>query len=60
MGLDPERLSYLRLAADNLGPVSDDAIQQRGEAWQSLATPFQILDKPHLQELRLPSGVLVS
>ena len=60
MGLDPTRMNYLQLAADSLGPVNDSAIDQRGEAWGPLSNPFQILDKPHLQELRLPPGALVS
>ena len=37
------------------------AIDSRaGETWQSLATPFTILDVPHLQELRVQRGVLTS
>ncbi|HEV3005020.1 MAG TPA: DUF362 domain-containing protein [Pirellulales bacterium] len=56
MGLDPTRVGYLRLAADRLGPIADGAIIQHGERWQETASPFKILDRPHLQELRLDSG----
>ena len=35
-------------------------IDQRGEAWQPLARPFTILDKPHLKDLVRHRGVLVS
>jgi uncharacterized protein (DUF362 family) len=58
IGLKPELIGYLDLAADNLGPVSDWQIEQRGEAWQKLRSPFAILDVPHLQRLR--DGALVS
>ena len=34
------------------GQILDRRIEQRGERWQSLATPFQMLDLPHLRELR--------
>jgi uncharacterized protein (DUF362 family) len=60
MGLRPERISYLRLAADELGPIDQARIQQRGERWQDLASPFSILDVPHLHGLRAPAGELVS
>jgi uncharacterized protein (DUF362 family) len=59
MGFDPARVSYLKLAANRLGPVDEPCIEQRGETWQSVASPFRILDSPHLQELRA-EGVLIS
>jgi uncharacterized protein (DUF362 family) len=59
MGLVPERVSYLSLAADRLGPIADSRITQRGESWQDLVNPFQILDQPHLTPLRA-NGVFVS
>jgi hypothetical protein len=40
------------LADGRLGPISQRAIIQRGERWQELASPFQILDVPHLREMR--------
>ena len=60
MGLDPSRVHYLHLAAGKLGPVDDRAIVQRGEAWQPLVSPFEILDKPHLNGLRPKAGSLFS
>ncbi len=59
MGFDPAKVGYLRLAANRLGPVEERCIEQHGERWQSVASPFKIIDFPHLQELRAP-GVLVT
>jgi len=52
MGIVPERIIYLRLAANRLGPIADRLVLQQGERWETLASPFQILDKPHLLSLR--------
>ena len=61
MGLVPERISYLQLAANRLGPVAEHRITQRGERWQELVSPFQVLDRPALRRLRAtPDGPLVS
>jgi len=60
MDVRPEAVNYLRLAADRLGPIAEQRIEQRGEAWRPLASPFQILDKPHLHSLRPKPGVFVS
>ncbi len=60
MGLDPARVSYLKLARRKLGPLTDSRIAQRGERWQDLASPFSILDVPHLQFLRDTSAGLTS
>lgn len=61
IGLAPERVSYLALAADRLGPIAENHIEQRGEAWQSVVSPFQVLDRPHLRKLRAtPDGPLVT
>jgi uncharacterized protein (DUF362 family) len=60
MQLNPAKISYLQLAADRLGPIDDERIEQLGEKWQTVATPFKILDVPHLQELRGRAGELVS
>lgn len=61
MGLRPERVSYLALAADRLGPIAEDRITQRGENWQDLVSPFKILDQPYLRNLRASAnGPLVS
>ena len=59
MGFDPKKIEYLKLAANRLGPVDDDVIQQRGERWQDVVRPFTIIDSPHLRELR-PEGVFVT
>ena len=61
MGLEPERISYLNLAADRLGPIDYRRITQRGERWQDVASAFSVLDQPHLRDLRAtPDGPLVS
>lgn len=58
MGFNPSRVEYLSLASPALGPLADSRIEQRGESWQSVASPFQILDQPHLRQLR--DGPLVT
>jgi uncharacterized protein (DUF362 family) len=60
MDIDPWQVPYLRLSANRLGPLDERLIEQRGEAWQPLASPFTVLDKPHLQRLVRHRGVLVS
>lgn len=60
MDLDPSRVPYLQLASGRLGPIDDRLIRQHGEDWRTLMSPFQILDKPHLQRLRQHKGVLVT
>jgi uncharacterized protein (DUF362 family) len=61
MGLVPERIDYLKLIADRLGPIADRRIEQRGEHWQSVASPFAVLDQPHLKHLRASAaGPLVT
>lgn len=60
MGLDPVRISYLKLAENRLGPLADRRIRQCGERWQDVATSFQMLDRPELNSLRLNTPILVS
>jgi len=60
MGLNPWRIAYLKLAAGHLGPIDERCIEQRGERWQDLYSPFQILDEPHLQELKAKPGEWIS
>jgi len=60
MGLAPENISYLNLAAGRLGPLDERDIDQRGERWQTVVQPFNILDVPHLKNLRRPGGTLIS
>ncbi|MEZ6137328.1 MAG: DUF362 domain-containing protein [Pirellulaceae bacterium] len=52
MHILPNRIPYLALAANRLGPVSEMLIEQRGEDWQPLAAPFTLLDRKHLRTLR--------
>jgi uncharacterized protein (DUF362 family) len=61
MGLVPEKIPYLALAADRLGPLEESRITQRGEAWRAVASRFQMLDEPHLRKLLAPrTGPLVT
>jgi hypothetical protein len=54
-------VSYLRLSEDRLGPLADRYITQRGERWQDVASPFSMLDRPHLRRLQAnPTGPLIS
>jgi uncharacterized protein (DUF362 family) len=55
MGLLPQRVEYLRLAADRLGPIDDRRIDQRGERWETVRSPFAMLRQPHLDWLRDPA-----
>jgi uncharacterized protein (DUF362 family) len=59
IGLAPNRISYLKLAR-RIGPLDPGHIPQRGESWESIQSPFRILDVPHLQELRARQSVLTS
>ncbi|TWU41231.1 hypothetical protein Q31b_26700 [Novipirellula aureliae] len=52
MDILPDRIPYLALAADRLGPIDDQRIRQRGERWEPLRNPFKILDREHLRHLR--------
>jgi uncharacterized protein (DUF362 family) len=52
IGLRPERVPYLALAAGRLGPIRDWQILQRGEPWQDVASAFEILDRPHLRDMQ--------
>ncbi len=59
IGLDPTKINYLQFASEKLGPIEDWQIDQRGERWQAVASPFEILDLDFLQYLRA-DGVLVT
>ena len=59
MHLVPERVPYLSLAAERLGPIDESRIEQRGETWREVASQFKILDEPHLRRLRA-DGALVT
>jgi uncharacterized protein (DUF362 family) len=61
IGLDPTRVSYLSLADGWLGPLSDHSIEQVGERWKTVATPFEVLDRPHLRWLQAERpGIMTS
>lgn len=60
MGLDPMKIDYLALARRRIGEIADSQIVQRGEAWQSVASPFTILNKPHLERLKLTGGTEIT
>jgi uncharacterized protein (DUF362 family) len=50
MGIDPEKVEYLKLAAD-LGHLSPGRIEQRGETVRSVQTDFQLIE--NFRDLRL-------
>jgi uncharacterized protein (DUF362 family) len=56
MGLEPGRISYLALAEGRLGPLDPRLIVQRGEPWQDVASPFELLDQEHLKRLRIDAA----
>lgn len=61
IGLQPERISYLQLVADKLGPIAEGQITQQGEHVKEVTSAFKILDEAHLRHLRAtPDGPLVS
>ncbi|MCA9191845.1 MAG: DUF362 domain-containing protein [Planctomycetales bacterium] len=53
MGMDPSKIPYLQLVDQGVNRLSDWSIEQVGESWQSLQTPFEILKRPELQAMRL-------
>lgn len=50
MAIDPEKVEYLRMAADR-GHVRAGRIEQRGEIIESVRTPFELIDR--FRDLRL-------
>lgn len=52
MQLNPYGIKYLAHASGRLGPIHAHNITQRGERIDTLATPFDVLDLPHLQDVR--------
>jgi len=54
MGIDPYRITYLEKADQWLGPIRDSLIEQRGERWGTVHTPFRLQpDIPAHQGIRL-------
>ena len=60
IGLEPGRVSYLQLAEGRLGTVSDRRIVQRGEHWERLASPFQVIDEPHIRSLQIGAPAVLT
>ena len=60
MGINPERIPYLALARDQLGPIDEARIEQRGEKWRDVESPFKIIDAPHLRKMLGIGGPLVT
>ena len=50
MGIDPEKIEYLRLSAD-MGHVRAKRIEQRGEGVESVRAPFELIER--FRNLRL-------
>jgi len=59
IGLHPRKIDYLRLGK-RLGPIDEGHILQRGEAWRELASPFQMVEAPHLNRLRRKDAIETS
>ena len=54
MGIDPNQIPYLEQADQWLGPIRDTLIEQRGETWHSVQSPFQLIPEiPAHQTIRL-------
>jgi len=54
MGIDPYKVSYLERADNWLGPIGEEAIEQRGEAIATVRTNFELIDTiPAQQGIRL-------
>jgi uncharacterized protein (DUF362 family) len=52
MGLNLYGVQYLTAASGRLGPIHEGNIAQRGEPIATVKTRFDVLDWPHLQEIR--------
>jgi uncharacterized protein (DUF362 family) len=60
IGIEPRRVRYLDLASTIGGVIDPRRIEQRGDDWRPLVTPFEVLDVPHLRGLRTdPSRDLI-
>jgi uncharacterized protein (DUF362 family) len=54
MGLNPDKIKYLKYAADTIGPIEEKLIEQRGETIERVSKPYALLDKiPAHRGLRL-------
>ncbi len=52
MGIEPRKVSYLKLASQRLGPIHELSIRQHGESVRDLTNPFALVDVPHLRGLQ--------
>ncbi|WNM61936.1 DUF362 domain-containing protein [Candidatus Nitrospira neomarina] len=53
MGINPDKIEYLRKADQWLGPIHESLIEQRGESWRTVHRPFALVpDIPAHQGLR--------
>ncbi|MFH1350091.1 MAG: DUF362 domain-containing protein [Pseudomonadota bacterium] len=50
MGINPEKVNYLRLASIGLGPIKESQIPQRGERIEAVRTAFALLDHIPVQK----------
>ena len=54
MGIDPSKIPYLKQANQWLGPIHEQLIEQRGESWRAVQTPFALEPQsPSHQGIRL-------
>ncbi|GJL59343.1 MAG: hypothetical protein NPIRA03_22000 [Nitrospirales bacterium] len=54
MGINPDKIEYLRNADQWLGPIHESLIEQRGEAWKQVYRPFALVPEiPAHQGIRL-------
>lgn len=60
MGLEPQRVSYLQLAEGRLGSISERRIVERGERWKHVASPFRLIDEPHIRSLQIGSPAVLT
>ena len=60
MGIEPSRVRYLSLADGRLGPLDSRYIEQRGEDWKKLVSPFTVLDRPELKAILATPAELTS
>jgi uncharacterized protein (DUF362 family) len=44
MGIDPDQVNYLEMAADRLGVIAEPRIEQRGEPIRSVHTAFDLIE----------------
>jgi uncharacterized protein (DUF362 family) len=54
MGIDPEKIGYLKYSSGRIGAIKESNIEQRGENIQLVRRNYQLLDYiPAQKEIRL-------